>query len=308
LNRAPILEDPEEFAEWIRQHVKPARGRQLHVEVLHGTWDFQAWFGTLDAQISGLAATHTEPNTNHSWTFARYSLLNTIMPQADTEVEVAHETWKDLPADSRDCILLVKQYMHDAKYSQKPILMQPYAIASSLNKSDLKPVPRNELGERAIKEFRKTATAVCQQPWNLLKAGAYLKQLCDSNEDGVPGTPPTLDYIFRDKFLPSTVTTVLSGDVGLCDGRDPPRRVVVMAKKAAAKGKPKPKPKICIKRRPAAAANKRPAAAPPPGADDAADEAADYSTSTPPTFKMLHPFKQTLNSRNPGFLRGPVLV
>jgi hypothetical protein len=228
------------------------------------------------------------------------------MPQADTEVEVAHESWKDLPADDRDCILMVKQYMHDTRYSQKPILMQPHAIGSSLNKGDLKPVPRNELGERAIKEYRRTADAVCQPPWNLLKASAYLKKLCDDNESGVPGTPPTLDFIFRDKIRSDT--SMLSGLVGITDLHDPPRRVVVAAKKAAAKKKPKAKP--MPKAKPKARPNKRPAAAPPPGADalddegaDQADEAtADYSTSTPPPFKTLRPRKKFLNSRNSGFL------
>ena len=47
LSRAPVLEDVHDFADWIRNNVQPARGRQLHVEILGNTFDFQAWFSKL---------------------------------------------------------------------------------------------------------------------------------------------------------------------------------------------------------------------------------------------------------------------
>jgi hypothetical protein len=38
---APVLEDPYEFADYIKEHVTPAGGRSLHVQVLDGTYDFK---------------------------------------------------------------------------------------------------------------------------------------------------------------------------------------------------------------------------------------------------------------------------
>ena len=80
LQRAPVLEDPYEFADWMRASIVPPRGRALHVEVLESTWDFQTWFFQLDAQTSGLAATHTEPDTNHMWRLVRNALLVNVLP------------------------------------------------------------------------------------------------------------------------------------------------------------------------------------------------------------------------------------
>ena len=63
--RAPTLEDPSDFADWIRRHVVIARGRSLHVVVMDLASDFQSWLYGLQVQIAGLSATHTEPGTNH---------------------------------------------------------------------------------------------------------------------------------------------------------------------------------------------------------------------------------------------------
>ena len=95
LSRAPVLEDPEDFAGWIRKHLVPARGRALHVEVVDSTWDFQLWYHKLNVQMSGLAATHLEPDTNHVWRFIRREMMPKLMP--GTEVEVTHDAWKNLP-------------------------------------------------------------------------------------------------------------------------------------------------------------------------------------------------------------------
>ena len=81
LQRAPVLEDPYEFADWIQAHIVPPRGRALHVEVLESTWDVQSWLFQLDAQMSGLAATHTEPDTNHVWRLVRSAMLVNVLPR-----------------------------------------------------------------------------------------------------------------------------------------------------------------------------------------------------------------------------------
>ena len=53
LSRAPILEDPSEFADWIRAHLQPVGGRQIHVEVLQGTFDFRSWYLPLNLSLLG---------------------------------------------------------------------------------------------------------------------------------------------------------------------------------------------------------------------------------------------------------------
>lgn len=55
--------------------------------------------------------------------------------------------------------------------------------------------PRIDFGDRALKEFRKTAVAVSQPPWSLLKAQAWLEQLCDHNQSGVKDTPLELKFL-----------------------------------------------------------------------------------------------------------------
>ena len=51
ISAAPVLEDKEELAEWIQRHVHPVRGRDLHVEILDGTWNFEDFLEPVDAQV-----------------------------------------------------------------------------------------------------------------------------------------------------------------------------------------------------------------------------------------------------------------
>ena len=52
------------------------------------------------------------------------------------------------------------------------------------------------MGERLLREYRKTAEGVGCQPWNLLKAHKYLENLCLDNETGrVPPQPPVLSAV-----------------------------------------------------------------------------------------------------------------
>ena len=51
-----------------------------------------------------------------------------------------------------DVTLLVHQYLHSNRMSQKPVLLQPREVAMQLRWEDLKPSRRNALGERLLKE------------------------------------------------------------------------------------------------------------------------------------------------------------
>ena len=70
LSRAPVLEDPWEFKDWMLEYIKPVRGRKLHVEVLNSTMNFQKWQVQLDIAMSGLTPTSLEPDTNRCWRFS----------------------------------------------------------------------------------------------------------------------------------------------------------------------------------------------------------------------------------------------
>lgn len=190
LSRAPVLEDPEEFAAWIRNNVKPARGRTLHVEVLDSTYDFQSWLQNCGVQVSGLAATHAEPRTTHCWRICRRSLL----PEVGTVIE----TW-DGGNDESDAVLMVKELLHHTQLTQQPLVILPHAVAMSLP-SKLTLNPRNPIGERALKEFRKTAIAVSQDPWRLLKARQYLEELCRRSQAGEEPKGVPLDFIYNYKM------------------------------------------------------------------------------------------------------------
>ena len=55
---APVLEDPYEFADYIKEHVKPAGGRSLHVQVLDGTYDFKIFLQMSEIQAVGQFEMH----------------------------------------------------------------------------------------------------------------------------------------------------------------------------------------------------------------------------------------------------------
>lgn len=195
LARAPSLEDAKEFRDYIQTNVRPVRGRAMHVELLEETYDFQKWISGAGVQVSGLAATHLEPNTCHLWRFIPRSMLPLVLDhQADVQ---KCDAWVGLPENDSDVVLLVKQYLHSSTLAQEPLLFLPEVLAGKLQKQQLGLRMRNPLGERVAKEFLKTAAAVSRPPWNLVKAQAYLEALVRNNESGHQGTPPTLNFIFE---------------------------------------------------------------------------------------------------------------
>ena len=245
LKRAPVLEDPSDFAQWILNNVRPARGRRLHVEVLSSTWDFQKWFHGLGVQIAGLAATHLEPDVNHVWRFCRRSML----PEIGVPIENGHVDWQDLENQPSDVVLLVKQFMRDIKMAQSPILVQPQSVAGALRREDLTVMPRNALGDRGLKEYRKTAAAVALEPWKLFKAQQYLEHLCDRNERGELPPGVALRWVWEYKML----DVEAHGGLGSCpmgpmEASDhKPREVIVRAPTTAEQRQRK-----AIRKRPAA--------------------------------------------------------
>ena len=107
LSKASVLETPQDFARWIQQHVRPMHGKELHVIVLDETWDFQAWYQKYNLQVSGLTATHLQPDANHVW---RFQLRHSV--ESTAQVEVHNQNWKDIAQrDDDDVVLSLKQYL-----------------------------------------------------------------------------------------------------------------------------------------------------------------------------------------------------
>lgn len=111
------IEDMSDLCDWLRNHMKPANDREMHIEILPNTYDFRSWMSTYDLHVKGLTSTHTEPYANHVWRFSPRLWVT------DTEdIEVHHASWQELQQHPEDVILTVKQYMSSSGHSQKPQL------------------------------------------------------------------------------------------------------------------------------------------------------------------------------------------
>ena len=51
------------------------------------------------------------------------------------------------------------------------------------------------MSAKQVKEYKKTAVAVVQKPWCLLRAGAYLEKWVADNQAGTYGAPPTIPLL-----------------------------------------------------------------------------------------------------------------
>ena len=135
LSRAPIFEEPEDFKDWMLAHVKPVRGRSLHVEIMQSTLDFQNWTFPMGMQIKGITSNHDEPDVNHCWKFVTRELANDCLGSDLTEIH--HEDMQGLPKRSKDTVLLVKQFIHSTSLSQAPLLVLPVGYGGKCNAGDL---------------------------------------------------------------------------------------------------------------------------------------------------------------------------
>jgi hypothetical protein len=204
LSGAPVLEDPEEFADYIRTHLKPADGHKLKVFVLDQTLDFQSYFASFGIKISGLAATHTEPDTNHSWSFVSRETCRK-MYGTDLEIQCMNPEWEKLEEHDQDTILLCKQFLHSSESSQAPLLMMPYSLVVDKTVPEMPLNPRNKLPMRSLHEFQKTAKAVGAAPWELVKAQAYLEEWIANNiKSDLPASTLDLGFFKHYRTFPPT--------------------------------------------------------------------------------------------------------
>ncbi len=99
---------PKEFKEYLEQHCKGAGGRQAKVEIINGLYNFVDHFDNMGIKVSGLAATHWEPATNHSWRIMRRVDLPKL-DQLDLAAQVP--SCFEEPEHALDAILLAKQWV-----------------------------------------------------------------------------------------------------------------------------------------------------------------------------------------------------
>ena len=138
------------------------------------------------------------------------------------------------------CSAIMHGFLH---HPEEPILALPAEVAKTITKESLEQMPRNELTEDTLKQFRKTAKVVGSSPWFLLKAQAYLEKLCADNEGKTIHQGPVLDTMFNYKL--TDMAPINSAD--RVDSAALPRRVGVARAKGKAEGKGKAKGKAKAK-------------------------------------------------------------
>ena len=87
--------------------------------------DFGSWLETVGSKITGLTATHWEPDTNHLWRFTWAAMLQNVNVGA---INVQHKEWGSLEAHGKDVVMLAKQYLGSETWSQDPLLVMPHSI------------------------------------------------------------------------------------------------------------------------------------------------------------------------------------
>lgn len=134
----------------------------------------------------------------------------------------------------RDAILLCKHEMHSRELCQMPQLLLPAARLAQLKSSQpLTPLQTNEMSLEEIREFRKTARKIEEEPWNLQDGGNYLRGLCDRAENGPAPRPAPLTFYQR--------RTEMATPTQACHWKDfapeAPKRVEVVRRRLAERPK-----------------------------------------------------------------------
>ncbi|CAK9037692.1 Uncharacterized protein SCF082_LOCUS22283 [Durusdinium trenchii] len=173
----------QDFAQQIQENLKPQQNRVVRVEVLHGSYNFQAWHAPLRLNLAGLTITEHDKEVNHSFRIIQRRDLE----RYGTDWEIAQDVCEGTASEqSRDAILLVKHQMSSKELSQLPVLLLPAARVSLLSH----PAPnelmdRNPISVQTAKKYQRTAEAVAAPPWNLTRARDYLMDLCRRNRAGL---------------------------------------------------------------------------------------------------------------------------
>ncbi len=236
LSAAPTLEDEDDFVGWLTTHLKPVGNRKIIIETLGATFDFKKVLNKAGVHITGLAATHAQPLSNHVWRIIPRSIVSQV-GLTDAAITCGHADWQ-AEDDPRDAVLMVKQHMSDRDFSQEPVLLLPVSAAKKIEDemADLKFAEPLTFTEETLRQFRKTSSAIEREPWQLIKGSHYLRSLVDNAEN--PYHVP--DNVFKLKFIkeyslkaPSMQPVDLPPHVKAMGLGEEVRRVQVAAQSAA---------------------------------------------------------------------------
>ena len=184
-----VLQSPDDFVATIRQGLKPIRGRPVFADILHGTWDWQQFFDGLRFNVSGIAASYHHPIVCFSKRFLQLRDLPKLnLPGWELEVP---DLFKDTVRHPQDVVMVCKQFWASDKLAQPPLLWCPHSWYARLRQVPWARKDRNVMSEAQMRAYKKTARAVVQTPWCLLRAGAYLdKWVADIKAGNYVATPP----------------------------------------------------------------------------------------------------------------------
>ena len=171
VSHAPVLETNEDFANLIRLNYEPMKGTELYVHCIDAVRDWKSWLSCLNFKMTG----HTGKQSAHSLRFIKHE----NMP--DEWKDQPCDSLDDIPPSSGDIILLTKGFMRDLGLLQPPQVslrcLQTLPDPTSLGIQSCR-----EGGASAIKEYRKTAGVLSNEPWNLTRAANYLEKMCSDWE------------------------------------------------------------------------------------------------------------------------------
>jgi hypothetical protein len=94
------------FKREIEQNMVPSKGREIRVEIMEGSWDWQEFLAPLNINLSGVAITAEEKSVVHSFRVVRRgdlktykgSELWTVATEVKDSCNVAHAPVGDLRA------------------------------------------------------------------------------------------------------------------------------------------------------------------------------------------------------------------
>ena len=194
--RQRILQTLSCFVDAILQFMRAARRRLLFCVVCRGTYDWQAWLSSLGVGTPGITPNPwtNELHTNHCWRIMRRCDL----PSQD---QSHGEEWQPIElmpggAHENDAIVLFKEWESSQQLSQRPLVVLPYVQSLRLCGTEPCTNARDTLGDRSVKEFRKTADIIAKKPWALHKAAEWLLSWTKSNRDGTTPTLPSASEEF----------------------------------------------------------------------------------------------------------------
>ena len=91
--------------------------------------------------------------------------------------------------------MVCKQFWASDQLAQPPLLWCPHGLYARLRQVPWARKDRNVMSDRQVREYKKTAAAVVQKPWCLLRAGDHLEKRVADNQAGTYGAPPTIPLL-----------------------------------------------------------------------------------------------------------------